>query len=137
MEQKHINLLSLIRMVLPSENAPTSLAAADRQRQSRMEPGTRSGPNKEGASRPDGASVLGTEFGAEADARRERAQAIAEGDKLPPNPAGVDGRTSDAGNLGFGQLTGAEKGFSDLPSNGQRQQNQEQRNQAWQQDQRE
>lgn len=126
-------------MVLPSENAPTSLAAADRQRQSRMEDGPRSGPNKEGASRPQGAGALGNEMGAEADARRERAQALAEGERLPAQPphGGSDTATNNSGNLGFGQLTGAERGFSDLPSDDQRNKNQGTHNAAWQSDQRE
>lgn len=68
--------------------------------------------------------MLGTEIGAEGDARRERADAIAQGDQLPP----VDNQRSTAGQMGFGQLNGAEQGFQDR-SAGQRNDLQSERNQ--------
>lgn len=98
-------------------------AEYEKDKHSRSQPAGSSGPNKEGAARPTGASVLGTEMGAESDARRERQQAVAEGDKLPP--ANTD-RTS-AGALGFGQSNGADAGVP-LPSGETRQNQQKERN---------
>lgn len=115
-----------------SENAPTSQAAADRDRQSRMEGGPRSGPNKDGASAPSGASAFGNEVGGEADAQRERAAAISQGDRLPSNTDPSSGGAG-AGSLGFGQLAGFEKGYGQGPSNADREQNQQDKNQAWKQ----
>lgn len=76
--------------------------------------------------------MLGTELGAESDARRDRAQALAEGDSLPPSDPSTTSGTgaSGAGNLGFGVPNGAEQGFSDR-SAGQRGDLQSERNQEF------
>jgi hypothetical protein len=102
---------------------------------SRSAPGGRAGPNKEGATAPDGASALGNEMGAEGDAQRERSKAIREGDVLPEQTYSNDSGT--AGGLGFGQQNGYEKGMSDNPSMGERESMQDDKNQSWQTDQRE
>lgn len=70
--------------------------------------------------------MLGTEIGAEGDARRERADAIAQGDQLPP----ASNARSTAGDMGFGQVNGAEQGNPDR-SEGQRDQLQQERNQEF------
>lgn len=118
-----------------AEQTPSSLAAADKQRHSRMNPGSSSGPNKDGASRPDGASALGNELGGQADAERERQAALRDGDELPSNVRQQEPGYGATG-VGFGQLNGAEKGFNQLPSDGERQENQDNKNQAWQSGQR-
>ena len=110
-----------------AEAAPSSLAEYEKDKQSRSLPGGRAGPNKDGASGPDGASALGTEMGAEGDAARDRAQALREGDVLPPR----NDNTTTAGDLGFGQQSGYEKGMSDNPSYEERQEFQSNKNESW------
>ncbi|EPQ25969.1 uncharacterized protein PFL1_06424 [Pseudozyma flocculosa PF-1] len=90
-----------------AEVAPSSVAEAQRDKHSRTLPGPASGPNKDGASAPDGASALGNELGGERDARRELAAARREGEDVPPPPA-----SNTASDLGFGQLNGAEQGVA-------------------------
>lgn len=102
-------------------------AEYEKDKHSRSQPAGSSGPNKDSVSHPTGASVLGTELGAEADARRERGDAIAQGDQLPPS----DNSRSTAGQLGFGAVNGAEQGFQDR-SAGQRDELQQERNQEFQ-----
>lgn len=120
-----------------AEQTPSSLAAADKQRHSRMNPGGSSGPNKDGASRPDGASALGNEMGGEADAQRERQAALREGDEFPPSET-IRSQEPGYGSIGtgFGQLNGAEKGYNQGPSFAERENNQQDKNQAWQSGQR-
>ncbi|PWN33542.1 uncharacterized protein FA14DRAFT_123773 [Meira miltonrushii] len=118
-----------------AEQTPTSLAAADKQRHSRMNPGGSSGPNKDGASRPDGASALGNEMGGEADARRERQTALSEGDQFPSTTRPQEPGYGATG-TGIGQLNGAEKGYGQGPSDAERQENQQGKNDAWQSGQR-
>ncbi|CDS01008.1 hypothetical protein, partial [Sporisorium scitamineum] len=86
-------------------------------------PGSSAGPNKGGARAPDGASALGSEVGAERDARRDLAQARAEGDSIPSAPPA----NAPAATLGFGQLNGAEQGIS-TPGSEKRDQMQTERN---------
>lgn len=78
-----------------------------------MEPAGSSGPAKDSVSRPGGSGALGVEMGAESDARREREDAIAQGDKLPEHTTA----RSDAGALGFGQQNGAEQGVPSFNEN--------------------
>lgn len=118
-----------------AEQTPSSLAAADKQRHSRMNPGSSSGPNKDGASRPDGASALGNEMGGEADARRERQAALREGDEFPSVTRTQEPGYGESG-VGFGQLNGSEKGYGQGPSDEERQNNQQEKNEAWQSGQR-
>lgn len=118
-----------------SEVNPSSVGEAEHDKHSRSLPGGRSGPNKDGASAPDGASALGNEIGAEGDAQRDRAQAIREGDILP-DQEGSRNNSGTAGDLGFGQQTGYEKGMSDNPSYSQRENMQSNKNESWQSDQR-
>lgn len=117
------------------EQAASSLAAADRQRHSRMNPGGSSGPNKDGASRPDGASALGNELGGEADAQRERQAALREGDQFPTSTRSQEPGYAATG-TGFGQLNGADQGFGQGPTNAERRDNQQEKNEAWQSGQR-
>ncbi|UZJ52301.1 hypothetical protein CBS101457_001621 [Exobasidium rhododendri] len=112
-----------------SEVAPTSRAEYEQDKHSHGLPGGRAGPNKDGATAPDGASALGNEIGAEGDARRERAKAIQEGDTLPPLDQSNDGT---AGSLGFGQQSGYEKGMGDNPSHAEREGMQGDKNEEWQ-----
>lgn len=93
-------------------------------RQSKMTPAGSSGPNKDSMRLPDGASALGNEIGGESDARRERIQALREGDDLPGS---VNTNRNTAGDLGAGQLNGSEQGVS-TPGLGERQNNQQERN---------
>ncbi|PWN27963.1 hypothetical protein BDZ90DRAFT_158143 [Jaminaea rosea] len=92
-------------------------------RHSKMQPAGSSGPNKDSMRLPDGASALGNEIGGEADARRERLQALAEGDKLPP----ANSTRNTAADLGAGQLNGQDQGIS-APSMQERQGAQQERN---------
>ena len=117
-----------------AEAAATSNAEYEKDKQSRSLPGGRAGPNKDGATAPDGASALGNEMGAEGDAQRERAQAIREGDILPPSSNTADG---SSGGLGFGQQSGYEKGYSDNPSMRERDDMQASKNDEWQANERE
>lgn len=105
-------------------------AELQRDRQSHSLPGSSAGPNKGGARALDGAAALGSEIGAERDARREIAQAQREGDNIsgPTNP------NASAASLGFGQLNGAEQGIS-TPGQEKRDAMQSERNQEFSQDQ--
>ncbi|GAC92453.1 potential RNA Pol II transcription elongation factor [Pseudozyma hubeiensis SY62] len=99
-------------------------------RSSNSLPGSSAGPNKAGASAPSGAAALGSEIGAERDARRELAQAQREGDSIPTSTT----TSSNAADLGFGQLNGAEQGIS-TPGAEKRDQLQNQRNTEFNKDQ--
>ena len=70
---------------------------------------------------------MGVEIGGESDARREREDAIAQGDSLPPHSTA----RSTAGDLGIGQLNGQDAGVSSLPSQDQRESDQQTRNQNY------
>lgn len=79
--------------------------------------------------------MLGTEIGAERDARRELAQARREGDDIPASaPTASNGGSDSAAALGFGQLNGAEQGIS-TPGQEKRDQMQTERNSEFQKDQ--
>ncbi|CAO1633071.1 unnamed protein product [Parajaminaea phylloscopi] len=106
-----------------AEAAPSSVAEYEKDKHSRTLPGASSGPNKDSISHPNGASVLGTEIGAESDARRERIQAEKEGDQFPP----TNTARNTAGDLGFGQSNGADLGVT-TPGQEGRDQLQQQRN---------
>lgn len=112
-----------------SEAAPSSLAEYEKDKHSRTLPGGRAGPNKDGGAAIGGLEALGTEIGAEQDARRERAQATREGEVLPAIDAGQG--SQEAGELGFGQQSGFEKGMGDTPSFQQREQAQDNKNSEW------
>ncbi|PWN38761.1 hypothetical protein IE81DRAFT_327170 [Ceraceosorus guamensis] len=109
-----------------ADTLPKNPGEAAQDRHSHSLPGGQSGPNKAGNTAPSGAAILGTEIGGQADARRERAQAIKEGDVLPP---GTEAH-ANAGQLGFGGYSGADAGVQE-PSRGERQQLQQERNEEW------
>lgn len=116
-----------------AEAAPSSIAEYEKDHSvSRHLPGSAAGPNKAGRTAPSGGAELGIEMGGEADARRERDQAVAEGDIIPPSAQG----TTSAGQLGFGQLNGQEQGIQ-TPGAEARDQQQQDRNSEWQSNQRE
>lgn len=100
-------------------------------RSSNSLPGSSAGPNKGGSSAPSGTAALGSEIGAERDARRELAQAQREGDSIPSTTTNA---SSNAADLGFGQLNGAEQGIS-TPGAEKRDQLQTQRNSEFNKDQ--
>ncbi|EST08047.1 hypothetical protein PSEUBRA_002443 [Kalmanozyma brasiliensis GHG001] len=106
-----------------AEAAPHSVAEAQGDRASHSLPGSSAGPNKAGGA-PSGAAALGSEIGAERDARREILQAQREGDDI----AGPTDASANASSLGFGQLNGAEQGIS-TPGQEKRDQMQQERNQ--------
>ncbi|KAJ9473988.1 putative RNA Pol II transcription elongation factor [Pseudozyma hubeiensis] len=99
-------------------------------RSSNSLPGSSAGPNKGGASAPSGTAALGSEIGAERDARRELAQAQREGDSIPTSTTSG----TNAADLGFGQLNGAEQGIF-TPGAEKRDQLQNQRNSEFNKDQ--
>jgi len=107
---------------------PPTLCQAELQkdRHSHSLPGSSAGPNKAGNSGPSGAAILGTEIGAERDARRELAAARREGEDIP-GPADPNPSTTSAAALGFGQLNGADQGVS-TPGQEKRDQMQSERN---------
>ncbi|CAO1624810.1 unnamed protein product [Sympodiomycopsis kandeliae] len=109
-----------------AEAAPNSVAEAARDKHSRSQPAGSSGPAKDNISHPGGASVLGTEIGAETDMLKERQDAIAQGEQLPPSSTS----RGTAGQLGFGMQSGADQGFQDR-SAGQRDDLQSERNQEF------
>ncbi|SPO28081.1 uncharacterized protein UTRI_04471_B [Ustilago trichophora] len=113
-----------------AEAAPHSVAELQKDRQSHSLPGSSAGPNKAGSSAPSGAAALGSEIGAERDARREIAAAIREGDDIPSSTT----TSTSAAALGFGQLNGAEQGIS-TPGQEKRDAMQSERNQEFHKDQ--
>ncbi|KAN0061162.1 hypothetical protein ACQY0O_006897 [Thecaphora frezii] len=107
-----------------AEVAP-SVAELHRDKHSHSKPGPSSGPNKNGASAPTGASALGDELGGSRDARRELASAVASGEDIP-----IPASSTTASDLGLGQLNGAEQGIS-TPGHEARDALQQQRNQEF------
>ncbi|PWZ03674.1 hypothetical protein BCV70DRAFT_21785 [Testicularia cyperi] len=90
-----------------AEAAPRSVAEPQKDRHSQGLPGSSAGPNKAGATAPSGAGALGSEIGAERDARRELQQAVREGDDIPPPNTNAASHS-----LGFGQLNGFDQGLN-------------------------
>ncbi|SOV06980.1 uncharacterized protein UDID_05800 [Ustilago sp. UG-2017a] len=109
-----------------ADAAPHSVAELQKDKHSHSLPGSSSGPNKAGNSAPSGAAILGTEIGAERDARRELAAARRDGEDIP-GLADSNPSSTSAAALGFGQLNGADQGIS-TPGQEKRGQMQTERN---------
>ncbi|PWN53989.1 hypothetical protein IE53DRAFT_64638 [Violaceomyces palustris] len=76
---------------------------------------------------PEGSTALASEMAATSDARRDRAQAISQGDVLPP----LDIDPTPTTRMGFGLLSGYEQGLANTPGEDERKRLQGQRNQEF------